>query len=69
MKGQIVSPVQPLETGMQMMRVADSRWPESLGDAELVENHPHIVRMHALDVERYDGAFARRRAVNPQAET
>ncbi|MBB2279484.1 type VI secretion system lipoprotein TssJ [Escherichia coli] len=24
------SPVQPLETGMQMMRVADSRWPESL---------------------------------------
>ncbi len=25
-----VSPVQPLETGMQMMRVADSRWPESL---------------------------------------
>ena len=23
--------------------------------------------MHALDVERYDGAFARRRAVNPQA--
>ncbi|MBD4382646.1 hypothetical protein GUH10_12380, partial [Xanthomonas citri pv. citri] len=25
-----VRPVQPLETGMQMMRVADSRWPESL---------------------------------------
>ncbi|SIY21426.1 VasL domain-containing protein [Shigella sonnei] len=25
-----VYPVQPLETGMQMMRVADSRWPESL---------------------------------------
>ncbi|MFA9596386.1 VasL domain-containing protein [Citrobacter telavivensis] len=24
------SPVQPLETGMQMMRTADSRWPESL---------------------------------------
>ncbi|MCV5638866.1 hypothetical protein OFN49_28700, partial [Escherichia coli] len=24
------SAVQPLETGMQMMRVADSRWPESL---------------------------------------
>ncbi len=24
------SPVQPLETGMQMMRVADSRWPENL---------------------------------------
>lgn len=23
-------PLQPLETGMQMMRVADSRWPESL---------------------------------------
>ena len=32
------------------------------GDAELVENHPHIVRMHALDVERHDGAFAGRRA-------
>jgi type VI secretion system protein VasL len=24
------SPLQPLETGMQMMRTADSRWPESL---------------------------------------
>jgi type VI secretion system protein VasL len=24
------SPIQPLETGMQMIRVADSRWPESL---------------------------------------
>lgn len=24
------TPLQPLETGMQMMRVADSRWPESL---------------------------------------
>ena len=36
-------------------------------NAQLVENHPHIVGMHPLDIEREDGAFAGRRAVNPQA--
>ena len=37
------------------------------GDAELVEDHAHIIGMHPLDIERYDRTLVRRRTVNPQA--
>ena len=37
------------------------------GDAQFIEDHPHIVRMHSFGAERHDAAFPGLRPVNPHA--
>lgn len=42
-----VSPIQPLETGMQMIRTADSRWPESLQQQQASAIWNETLKNHA----------------------
>ncbi|ENB4893915.1 TPA: hypothetical protein RY456_004418, partial [Escherichia albertii] len=62
------SPVQPLETGMQMMRVADSRWPESLQQQQATAQWNETLKIRAQNSPQLRGWLQTRQDLHDFAD-
>lgn len=62
------SPIQPLETGMQMMRVADSRWPESLQQQQATAQWNEMLKIRAQNSPQLRGWLQTRQDLHDFAD-